>query len=89
MVEAESARDDGLMEVPSAEAVIAEIGALLDDRVEVDGSEDLTLYQRVLDLVEAYELWSDLAIRRLHEIHRLTNQECDLCKEWLDGDATS
>jgi hypothetical protein len=39
--------------------------------LEVEGSEDMTVYERVLDVMLAYELWSDLAIRRLHEIHSL------------------
>jgi hypothetical protein len=51
------------MAVPSAEDALAEIRALLDDRVEVEGSQDMTLYERVFDVVKAYELWSDLAIR--------------------------
>ena len=72
----------------SAEAALAEIKALLDDRVEVEGSEDMTLYERVLDVVKAYECWSELAIRRLHEIHRLTDQECDFCGKWLDQEQT-
>jgi hypothetical protein len=69
---------------PSSEDVLAEIKALLDDRVEVEGSEDMTLYERVLDVVKAYEWWSELAIRRLHEIHRLKGQECGFCGKWLD-----
>ncbi len=73
------------MELPSAEDALAEIRALLDDRVEVEGSEDMTVYERVLDVVKAYEFWSDLAIRRLHEIHRLKGQGCDFCAKWLDG----
>jgi hypothetical protein len=76
------------MAIPSAEDALAEIRALLDDRVEVEGSQDMTLYERVLDVVKAHELWSDLAISRLHEIHRLKGQECDFCGEWLDEDKT-
>jgi hypothetical protein len=72
---------------PSAEDSLAAIGALLDDRVEVESPEGRTLYERVLELVKSYELWSDLAIRRLHEIHRLKGDECDFCGEWLDDDA--
>jgi hypothetical protein len=75
------------MGLPSAEDALAQIRALLDDRVEVEGSEDMTVYERVLDVVQAYELWSDLAIRRLHEIHRLKGQECEFCGKWLDGGA--
>lgn len=45
----------------------------------------MTLYDRVLDVVVGFEAWSDLAIKRLHEIHRLTDQECDFCPKWLDG----
>jgi hypothetical protein len=55
--------------------------------LEVEGSEDMTVYERVLDVMLAYELWSDLAIRRLHEIHRLKGQECEFCGKWLDGGA--
>jgi hypothetical protein len=73
------------MELPSAEDALAQIRALLDDRVEVEGSEDMTVYERVLDVMLAYELWSDLAIRRLHEIHSLKGQECEFCGKWLDG----
>ena len=47
----------------------------------------MTVYERVLDVMLAYELWSDLAIRRLHEIHRLKGQECEFCGKWLDGGA--
>ncbi len=59
------------MGLSSAEDAFAEIRALLDERVEVKGAEDMTVYERVLDLVKSHEAWSDLAIRRLHEIHRL------------------
>jgi hypothetical protein len=74
------------MAVRSADDELAEIRALLDDRVEVEGAQDMTLYQRVLDVVKSYEIWSDLALRRLHEIHRLKNEEWAFCGTWLDED---
>ena len=72
-----------MTDAPRAE--LAAIRGLLDERVEVEGSAELTTYQRVSDLVQAFELWSNLAIRRLHEIHRLTDQECPSCSKYLDG----
>jgi hypothetical protein len=68
-----------LMPAPSADEELAQIKALLDARVKVQGSEDMTIYQRVLDVIESYETWSDLAISRLHEIHRLTGRMCAGC----------
>ena len=29
----------------------------------------------------------DLAIKRLHKIHRLQGQECEFCSKWIDGSA--
>ena len=45
----------------------------------------MSVLERVRDVVFSYEAWSDLAIRRLHEIHRLTNSECVYCSQYLDG----
>jgi hypothetical protein len=84
MVHVSGLSHDRVMAEQSAEEALAEIRALLDDRVEVEGSDDLTLYERVLDVVASYEAWSELAIRRLHEIHRLKDQECLFCPKWLD-----
>jgi hypothetical protein len=67
------------MPVPLPDDELDRIKTLLDARVQVEGSEHMTLYERVLDLIEASEIWSDLAIRRLHEIHRLTGHECESC----------
>jgi len=44
---------------------LAGIRALLNDRVEVDDSEDMTVYDRILDAAKAYRFWSDLAMCRL------------------------
>ena len=56
---------------------------LLDERLGRAGEEDLTLVQRVADVILAFEQWQDLAIRRLHEIHRLTGETCEFCPKWL------
>jgi len=72
------------MEQETAEATLHRIERLLDERVGRENLEDLTLYERVLDVVQGFEAWSDLAIRRLHEIHRLNAEECGLCAAWLD-----
>lgn len=65
MADARGPRHDWRMAVPPSEDALAEIRALLDDRVEVEGSQDMTQYERVLDVAKAHEFWSDLAIRRL------------------------
>jgi hypothetical protein len=41
---------------PSAKDAPVQIRALLDDRVEAVSSEDMTVYERVLDVVKSYEL---------------------------------
>jgi hypothetical protein len=69
---------------PEPDEVVQRITELLEERVDVNGSEQMSLYDRVRDVVEAYEFWSNLAIRRLHEIHRLSDQECQFCSKWLD-----
>jgi hypothetical protein len=74
------------MEQESAEETLRRIEQLLDERIGRVNLEDLTLYQRVLDVVMGFESWSDLAIRRVHEIHRLKAEECDSCARWLEGD---
>ena len=63
---------------------LAQIERLLDQRVGTDGVEDLTIAERVADVIEAFETWSDLAIKRLHEIHRLIDSECQFCGKYLD-----
>jgi len=66
------------MTEPPPEGVLAEIEALLDERLGTpDADDDLTLVQRVADAINSFEMWMDLAIRRLHEIHRLTANECE------------
>jgi hypothetical protein len=72
---------------PSAEEQLAEIERLLDEEVGRQGVEDLSLVQRVRDVIAGFNSWSDLAIKRLHEIHRLQNEECDFCAKWLDEGA--
>ena len=67
-----------------ADETLRRIADLLDERVPVEGSEEMSLDERVRDVVLGLEMWSDLAIRRLHEIHRLSNQECEFCAKWLD-----
>lgn len=64
---------------------IREIERLLDERVGRDGVEDLTVVERVADVIAGFDFWSELAIRRLHEIHRLTADECEACAKYLDG----
>ena len=75
--------------VDEANAVeqLAMIERLLDEGVGRQGSEDLTLVQRVEDVIEGFNSWCDLAIKRLHQIHRLNNEECEFCAKYLDGDA--
>jgi len=50
---------------PTAEEQLAEIERLLDDGVGRQNLEDLTLVQRVQDVIAAFNSWSDLAIKRL------------------------
>ena len=69
----------------TAEEQLAEIERLLDDEVGRQNLEDLALVQRVQDVIAGFNSWSDLAIKRLHEIHRLTGEECEFCPKWLDG----
>lgn len=75
---------DDRMTEPPPEAVRAEIEALLDERLGTSDADDLTLVQRAADVINGFETWMDLAIRRLHEIHRLTANECEYCSKWLD-----
>jgi hypothetical protein len=60
------------------------IEQLLDEGVGRENLEDLTLVPRVQDVIAAYNVWSDLAIKRLHQIHRLTGEECEFCSKWLE-----
>jgi hypothetical protein len=69
----------------SSDRVLTDIKKLLDERIEVEGSEEMSMLERVRDVVVSYEAWSDLAFRRLHEIHRLTDSECVYCSQYLDG----
>ena len=71
-------RTRAMDELP-ADETLRRIADLLDERVPVEGSEEMSLDERVRDVVLGLETWSDLAIRRLHEIHRLSNQECEFC----------
>jgi hypothetical protein len=71
----------------SPEQQLAAIERLLDEGVGGEGLEDLSLVQRVQDVIKAFNMWSDLAIKRLHEIHRLKGEECGFCAAWLDGSA--
>ena len=72
------------MTEPSAEETLAKITALLDERVQPQEDEHLSVYERVFDVIVGFESWADLAIKRLHEIHRLTGEECDFCSKYLD-----
>jgi hypothetical protein len=74
------------MEQDSAEATLRRIQQLLDERIGRENTEGMTLYERVVDVVAGFESWSDLAIRRVHEIHRLKAEDCDFCPKWLDED---
>jgi hypothetical protein len=69
------------------EQQLTAIERLLDEGVGREGLEDLSLIQRVQDVIESFNSWSDLAIKRLHEIHRLQGEECGFCAKWLDGSA--
>jgi len=72
------------MATETAEDALAQIRRLLDDRVGFEGAQDLSTAQRVEDVIRGFEMWCDLAISRLHEIHRLTNNECEACARYLD-----
>ncbi len=76
---------DPVVTEPTAEAQLAEIERLLDEGVGPQNIEDLTIAQRVQDVIEGFNIWTDLAIKRLHEIHRLQGQECEFCSKWIDG----
>lgn len=73
------------MDDESATETVARITQLLDERVQTQDADDRPLYDRVLDVVVGMESWADLAIKRLHEIHRLSNAECDFCAGLLDA----
>jgi len=73
------------MDDEAATETVARITRLLDERVQTQDGDSRPLYDRVLDVVVGMEGWADLAIKRLHEIHRLSNEECDLCARWLDA----
>lgn len=45
---------------PEPDEVVRRITELLEERVDVNGSEQMSLYDRVRDVVEAYEFWSNL-----------------------------
>lgn len=70
---------------PTAEEQLAEIERLLDEEVGRQNLEDLTPVERVQDVITGFNSWSDLAIKRLHEIHRLNGEECEFCSKWIDG----
>jgi hypothetical protein len=76
-----------LMVELSAEDQLAAIERLLDEGVGREGLEDLSLVQRVQGVIKSFNVWSDLAIKRLHEIHCLNGEECGSCAKWLDGSA--
>lgn len=59
---------------------LAEIRQMLDDFD--DTNSDQALAQRVADLIAGFDSWCDLAIKRLHEIHRLTGAECPSCGKY-------
>lgn len=71
--------------VTDAADELARIERLLDERVGKQGVEDLSVFERVQDVVKAFESLSDLAVRRLHELHRANGKACDFCAKWLDG----
>ena len=54
------------------------------DEFDSTGSSD-PLTERVADVIAGFNQWCDLAVRRLHEIHRLTDAECEFCAKYLDG----
>ncbi len=66
---------------------LAAIERLLDEGDGREGVEDLSLVQRVQDVTVTSNSWSDLAIKRLHQIHQLSSDECEFCSRWLDGTA--
>ena len=59
------------------------IEQLLDEGVGPD--EEMSTVERVQDVIDGFNSWTDLAIKRLHEIHRLTGAECPSCAEYLDA----
>jgi hypothetical protein len=76
-----------VVDEPSAEEQLRQVEGLLDEGVGREGVEDLTLVERVADVIEGFKAWTDLAIRRLHELHRSSYKECPLCSKWLDRSA--
>ena len=61
-----------------ADGELEDIRRLLD---EFDGTNaDEPLVDRVADVIDGFNRWADLAVRRLHEIHVLTGEECDACR---------
>ena len=51
-----------------------------------EGVEDLAAVQRVAAVIAASEASSDLAAKRLHEIHRLRGEDCQYCAKTLGKD---
>lgn len=69
--------------MPDASDQLRAIDELLDERLghdNDDGSESTV--ERVADLITAFESWTDLAIHRLHQIHRLKGEECPVCEKY-------
>jgi hypothetical protein len=66
-----------------AEALVRDIRLMLDEFDSTGSSEPLT--DRVSDLIVGFNRWCDLAVRRLHDIHRLTDAECESCPKYVDG----
>ena len=66
-----------------ARRTLSEIKRLLDEFD--DSSSEAPLASRVADLISGFDSFCDLAIKRLHEIHRLTGAECPSCGKYLDN----
>ena len=65
-----------------AQRTVAEIQRLLDEFDDTNSAEPIA--SRVSELIAGFDSWCILAIKRLHEIHRLNDAECPSCGRYLD-----
>ena len=71
---------------PTPEHQLAEISRRLDEGVGEDDAGH-SVVDRVQDVIDGFNQWTNLAIKRLHQIHRLQGEECGSCAVYLDESA--
>ncbi|MGN6605442.1 MAG: hypothetical protein ACTHMS_00330 [Jatrophihabitans sp.] len=73
------------MVIDSPDETLRQIKQLLDDQVPFPGADEMTLLEHVQDLIDGLESWSDLAVKRLHQIHHLSGTQCAACPKYLEA----